>query len=73
LASGRSGAGGNVLSKMARRVCGSLTKELALAEITTVEAANIFMRDVTISAHNMRFAVMAGQEGSAFVASRVWI
>ncbi len=45
-----------------------LTKELALAKITTMEAANIFLRDVYIPAHNMRFAVKAEQEGSAFVA-----
>ncbi len=45
-----------------------LTKELALAEITAVEAANVFLRDVYIPAHNTRFAVKAEQEGSAFVA-----
>ncbi len=45
-----------------------LIKELALAGITTVEAANHFIRTVYIPAHNARFAVKAGQEGSAFVA-----
>jgi len=45
-----------------------LVKELALAGITTVEAANRFLRDVYIPAHNARFAVKAEQEGSAFVA-----
>src|SRR5208282_2548250 len=45
-----------------------LTKELALAGITEVEAANVFLRDVYIPAHNARFAVKAEQEGSAFVA-----
>jgi len=45
-----------------------LTKELALAGITTIEAADVFIRDVYIPAHNGRFAVVAEQEGSAFVA-----
>jgi len=45
-----------------------LVNELTLAGITTVEAANRFIRDVYIPAHNARFAVKAEQEGSAFVA-----
>ena len=45
-----------------------LTKELALAGIGTVEAANAFIRNVYIPAHNARFAVPAEQDGSAFVA-----
>jgi hypothetical protein len=45
-----------------------LVKELALATITTVEAADCYIRDVYIPAHNARFAVKAEQEGSAFVA-----
>lgn len=45
-----------------------LTKELALAGITTVAAADVFLRNVYIPAHNARFAVKAEQEGSAFVA-----
>jgi transposase len=45
-----------------------LTKELALAGIVTIEAADAFIRDVYIAAHNARFAVKAEQEGSAFVA-----
>jgi transposase len=45
-----------------------LVKELALAGIVTVEAANAFIRDVYIPDHNARFAVQAEQEGSAFVA-----
>jgi transposase len=45
-----------------------LTKELTLAGIVTVEAANAFLRDVYIPAHNARFAVKAEQEGSAFIA-----
>jgi transposase len=45
-----------------------LVKELALAGIVTVAAADVFIRDVYIPAHNTRFAVKAEQEGSAFVA-----
>jgi transposase len=45
-----------------------LTKELALAGIVSIEAANAFLRDVYIPAHNARFAVKAEQEGSAFIA-----
>jgi transposase len=45
-----------------------LVKELALAGITTIEAANAFLRDVFIADYNSRFAVDAEQEGSAFVA-----
>ena len=45
-----------------------LPKELALNAITTMDAANAFLRDCYIPAHNARFAVKAEQEGSAFVA-----
>jgi len=45
-----------------------LPKELALAGITTLEAANRWLRDVYIAEHNARFAVPAEQDGSAFVA-----
>lgn len=45
-----------------------LVKELALAGIETVEAANRFIRDVYIPAQNARFVVTAEHEGSAFVA-----
>jgi transposase len=45
-----------------------LVKELTLAAITSVEAANRFLREVYLPAHNARFSVPAGQEGSAFVA-----
>jgi hypothetical protein len=43
-------------------------KELALAGIATMEAANAWLRDTYIPAHNARFAIKAEQEGSAFVA-----
>jgi hypothetical protein len=45
-----------------------LVKELALAAISTVEAADRYLREVYVPAHNKRFAVQAEQEGSAFVA-----
>ena len=45
-----------------------LPKELKLAGIDTVEAANRWLSDVYIAEHNERFAIAAEQEGSAFVA-----
>lgn len=45
-----------------------LVNELALSGIVTVAAANAFIRDIYIPAHNLRFAVKAEQDGSAFVA-----
>jgi transposase len=44
-----------------------LPKEFALAGISTVEAANRWLRDVYIADHNARFAIEAEQEGSAFI------
>ena len=43
-----------------------LPKELRLAGIGTVEAANAFLREVYLPAHNVRFAVPPAGEGSAF-------
>jgi transposase len=43
-----------------------LSKELRLAGITTAEAANAFICDVYLPAHNARFAVDPAGEGSAF-------
>jgi hypothetical protein len=45
-----------------------LPKELALAQITTIAAADAYIRDVYIPDHNARFAVRPEQEGTAFVA-----
>jgi transposase len=45
-----------------------LVKELADAGIATIEAANRYIADVYLPAHNRRFAVPAGEPGSAFVA-----
>lgn len=45
-----------------------LVKELADAGIATIEAANRFLREVYLPAHNRRFAVAAAEPGSAFVA-----
>ena len=43
-----------------------LPKELKLAGLTDVEAANAFIRDRYLPEHNARFAVEAAGEGSAF-------
>jgi transposase len=43
-----------------------LVKELALAGVASIEAANLFIREVYLPAHNARFAVPAAQPGSAF-------
>jgi hypothetical protein len=40
---------------------------MADADITTVEAANRFLREVYLPDHNRRFAVAPEQEGTAFV------
>jgi transposase len=44
-----------------------LPKELALAGITDIDAANAWLRAVYLPAHNARFAVAAEAAGSAFV------
>jgi transposase InsO family protein len=46
---------------------GRLPQVLRLEEITTVEAANRFIAETYIEAHNARFAVPPQEEGSAFV------
>src|SRR5271169_889201 len=43
-----------------------LVNELALAGITDIEAANAFIREVYLPAHNARFALAPAQPGSAF-------
>jgi len=45
-----------------------LPKELALAGIATVAAANAYLRATYVPAHNARFAVAAEHPGSAFMA-----
>ena len=47
-----------------------LPKELRLAGITTVEAANAWLKAHYIAEHNAAFAIEAEQEGTAFVADR---
>jgi transposase len=47
---------------------GRLPQELRLAEVTTVEAANRFLREHFVPRHNARFAVPAAEEGTAFLA-----
>ena len=49
---------------------GRLPQELRLAGITTLEAANAFLREHYIAAFNRRFQVRAAQSGSAFVPRR---
>ncbi len=44
-----------------------LVKELADAGIDTIEAANQFLNDTYLPAHNRRFAVTPAEQGSAFV------
>jgi transposase len=44
-----------------------LPQELRLAGITTIEAANRFLAERFVPAHNARFAVAAAEPGSAFV------
>ena len=43
-----------------------LVKELRLAEISSVDEANAFLREVYLPAHNACFAVPTAQPGSAF-------
>ena len=45
-----------------------LVNDLALAGVTDIEAANAFIRNVYLPAHNARFAVDPAGEGSAFTA-----
>ena len=49
---------------------GRLPQELRLRGITTVEAANQFLRTPYVNEFNRRFSVAAQQVGSAFVATR---
>jgi transposase len=49
---------------------GRLPKDLRLAGITTVEAANAWLKSHYIAEHNAAFAIKAEQEGTAFVADR---
>jgi transposase len=50
-----------------------LPKEFQLAGITTVEAANRFLREVYLAEHNARFAVAPEQPDTAFVADRAGV
>lgn len=45
-----------------------LPKELALAGMTTLAAANAYLRERYVAEHNARFAVAAEQAGTGFVA-----
>ncbi len=48
-----------------------LPKELKLAGISTVEAANRWLSEIYMAEYNQRFAIVAEQEGSAFVADEM--
>jgi hypothetical protein len=48
-----------------------LPKELALAGITTLEAANRWLAETYIPQHNAAFAIAAEEEGSGFVHDRM--
>ncbi len=47
---------------------GRLPKDFRLAGITTIEAANAWLKNSYIGEHNAAFAVHAEQEGTAFIA-----
>jgi transposase len=49
---------------------GRLPKDLRLAGITTVEAANAWLKAHYMAEHNAAFAIKPEQEGTAFVADR---
>jgi transposase len=49
---------------------GRLPKDLRLAGISTVEAANAWLKAHYIAEHNATFAIKAEQQGTAFVADR---
>ena len=53
--------------RMFRTLQDRLPKELALAGITTREAANRFLRTRYLPAHNRRFCISAAEPGTAFV------
>ena len=47
---------------------GRLPQELRLHDITTIAAANVYLRDVFMAEVNARFGVTPAEEGTAFVA-----
>ena len=49
---------------------GRLPKDLRLAGITTVEAANAWLKTHYIAEHNAAFAIKPQQQGTAFVVDR---
>jgi hypothetical protein len=53
--------------RMFRTLQDRLPKELALAGVADLEAANRFIRDVFLPRHNARFAVAPAETGSGFV------
>ena len=53
--------------RMFRTLQGRLPQELRLAAITHMEAANRFLKNVFLPAHNVRFAIVPDEGGTAFV------
>ncbi len=53
--------------RMFRTLQDRLPKDLVLAGIDTVEAANCYLRETYLPQHNARFTVEAAEAGSAFV------
>jgi len=60
--------GARPLERAFRTLQDRLPKELGLAGITSLDAANRWLAEVYLPEHNARFAVAAEQDGSAFVA-----
>jgi hypothetical protein len=48
-----------------------LPKELRLAGITSLEAANVWLAETYMREHNAAFAIAAAEEGTAFVPDRL--
>jgi transposase len=55
------------MERLFQTLQGRLPQELRLAGIASVEAANRYIREVFLPAHNAQFTVKAAEEGSAFV------
>ena len=58
--------GSRALQRAFQTLQDRLVKELRLAGITSIEAANAFIREVYLPAYNERFAAPAAEPGSAF-------
>src|ERR671914_773583 len=54
--------------RLVRTLQDRLPKELRLAGLTTIAAANVWLRETYMAAHNAAFAIAPAAEGTAFVA-----